>query len=275
MMTGPILGGLPRIKFDSGLNVVVDGNSLVAGQGGGEDISKVLAKSQPLATYTALTPNATALGTSPNTGRTNKWQTDKGIIVTNFGINGQTWRQMNGLDGYSAADVDAAFVSSKTNVLVVWEGTNSITNMGRTPAQAIQDATDYIAARQAAVNAAYPGQKWIVVIGTCLPRQVNPAPPADPQAATDALNAKLDTYNALIRSSYLAMGAKAYFDVRQSGGPFDFQNYLISTFEAAASASGTLWAASETGAHTHLNSDGYTTVARNFIIPALRLLPAR
>lgn len=254
-MIGPIFGGASGLRFNSGLNIVFDGNSLVAGQGGAQNMPRVLAKTFPVATATNIAVDATSLGTG-------WWESSRGVRVRNLGINGQTWRQMNGLDGSSAADVDAVWVADKVNVLIAWEGTNAICNLGRTAAQAAQDAADYIAARQAT-------HPWVVLIGTCLPRQ------RATQVDTDAKNSILDAYNALLRANYPAMGAKGLFDVRQAGSRFNLADYQAATFEAAAAEAGTLWASGESGEHVHLNSTGYIYVVDNCVIPALRRLPAR
>jgi hypothetical protein len=245
------------LVFDSTLNVVCDGNSHIAGVGGAQNIPRLLAKTAPISVATHLTPDATSLGTGI-------WQSDKGVKVTNLGVSGQTWRKMNGLDTGSAADVDGAWVDGKVNVLLAWEGTNSITLGLRTPAQTIQDASDYIAARRAL----HPG--WKIVIGTVAPRQLSSS-----QTDTDALNANIDAYNVLLRAQYRSMGADALFDVRQAGSEFNFSDYLNATFEAAAAdASTTLWASGETGAHTHFSSNGNAYIVNTFAMPAIQSLSA-
>lgn len=245
-MIGPILGGMARLKFDASVNIVCDGNSLTAGVGG-----------YPW-------PN----GLKTRTGFTT-------CTITGLGVSGQTTRQMNGLDGQPSSDVDGAFVAGKTNVLVAWEGTNSICNVNRTAAQAAQDMADYIAARQAYVAANRPGERpWIVLIGTCLPRQT-----ALGQAQTTAQNADpllgLDAYNALLRANYRSMGAKGLFDVRQAGSPFNIADYNYATFEALATSSG-LWSTTDAANdHIHLRGAGYDVLIDQFIAPALKRLPAR
>lgn len=231
-MMGPILGGRPpTLKFDANVNIVCDGNSLTAGVGG-----------YPW-------PN----GLKIRTGFT-------APSYVNVGVSGQTTQQMNGV-GADVTDVNGAWVAGKTNVLVAWEGTNSICNVGRTAAQAAQDMADYIAARKAV-------HPWIVLIGTCLPRQTN-----NGQAATTSQNAVLDAYNALLRANYRAYGAKGLFDVRQAGSPFNVADYQMATFETAAA--GGLWAAGETGNHIHLSSAGYDALVDQIIIPAIKRLPTR
>lgn len=267
-MRGVAMGN-PHVLFNSALNIVVDGNSLVYGQGGAQNIPRVMAKTAPISAAThpiTQVYDATALAGSP----TNKWKSDKGIVVYNSGVSGETWRQMNGLDGGNgAADVDAAFVAGAANVLILWEGTNSITLGGRTPAQAIQDATDYITARQAAASS--KGGHWVVMIGTCLPRQISSS-----EANTIALNGNLDSYNASLRSQYSSMGAKGVFDVRQSGSPFNLPDYTYASFSAALNGAAGYWTTTDpTNSLTHLASNGYQYVVDNVIMPALLRLPRR
>lgn len=264
MMAGRIIGGVAKLKYDSTVNVVFDGNSLIYGQGGAQNLPRVAAKSKPFASYDVVAPNytpdATALAGSP----TNKWQTDQNILVLNNGNNGDTWRKMNGLDGGGGgAVVDAAYDPAKTNILIIWEFTNTIVS-GRTVLQAISDMQDYISARLAA-NAG-----WHIILGTCLPRQL-----LNDQAGTYTLNANLDDCNTRIRAGYKGWNIKALFDVRAAGSPFNFPNYDDATFEAAFADPAGLWASGETGTHTHLSSNGYYYVMRNFLQPTLLRFPKR
>lgn len=272
MTLGVMVGSKPRLKFDSNLNLVFDGNSLIAGVGG-QDIPRITAKTAPLSVASHPVSQSYDATLLVNNAAYIKRQTDKGIIVLNLAVSGQTWQNMDGLggSGQTSADVDGAWVSGKTNVLVLWEGTNSIyPSLGnRTPAQAIQDATTYINNRQAAALA--KGGKWIILIGTCIPRE-NPAS----ESATITLNGNLDTYNNLIRSTYKAMGAHGVFDVRQAGSVFNLPDYTYSSFEAFNTNVG-YWSTGFDSAngHTHLNTNGYYYVVTNFIVPALKRLPPR
>lgn len=132
-MIGPIMPGVPRVKFNaSTVNIVCDGNSLTQGVG------------NPSAPYPSMLASLAPLnGTIP---------------VTNLGVSGNTIGQM-----ISAARPDPYWVAGKTNILAVWPGTNEIYG-GSTAAQAVQDLKTYIAARKAL-------HPWIVVLLTCLPRQ--------------------------------------------------------------------------------------------------------
>lgn len=227
-MIGPILGGSNRQPFRPGLvNMVFDGNSLTWGNGGGP-WPDFLASMAPLNGY---------------------------ATIRNFAVNGQTTEQMNS----SPSDVDNAWADGKLNVLVLWEGTNSMAGGNRTAQQAFDSMANYITGRKAL-------QPWRVVLINTLPRQ------ASTQAATDLLNAKLDEYNALLKSNLAQMGGDLLVDLRQDGSPFKFADYLMQTFEDAAAAGN--WKGGETGAHVHLNGAGYIKVAQ-MVAVALRRLPAR
>lgn len=231
-MMGPILSGaLPRMKFDADTNIICDGNSLTAGVGG------------------FAWPN----GLKTREGFTT-------CTIAQFAVSGQTTLQMSS----NAADIDGAWKDGKRNVLVVWEGTNSICNANpfRSAALAAGDMQAYIAARLAL-------HPWIVLVGTCLPRQT-----AMGQTQTTDQNTILDAYNALVRANYRAWGAKGLFDVRQAGSAFNVSDYQMASFETMADSTG-YWASGETNNHIHLSSPGYHHLIDNFIVPALKRLPAR
>jgi hypothetical protein len=212
----------------------------------------------PIATSTSVgfLPAPTVLGISPL-----KYQSSKSIVVTNLGINGQTWRQMNGLDGGSSSDVDGAFDATKVNILIAWEWTNAICNTHRTVAQVVQDATDYVAARRAA-------NPWAKIFtGTALPRMNS----STDQTLVDSDNALLDQCNAYLLANFKAMGFDGVFDVRQSGSYYAMSNYLIQTFNDMATATNTYWASNDsTGQHIHQNSNGYWYIDTTFIVPMLQ-----
>lgn len=256
------------LVFDSTLNLVLDGNSLFAGVGGAQNIPRCLAMIAPIATSTsvAFSPAPTVVSTSPSL----KYRSSKNILVTGVAVSGQTWRQMNGLDGQPSSDVDGAYdtTAGVQNVLVAWEWTNAVTGASkRTLTQVIQDATDYAAARRLA-------HPWLkIVTGTALPRMNSGAD----QSIVDADNALLDQVNAYLLANYKAMGFDGVFDVRKAGTYFDMQgDYSIAHFNAMAAASGTYWTSSDpvspTVQHIHLNSDGYWYIATQFIVPLLQAL---
>lgn len=246
------------IVFDSTLNIVFDGNSLVAGQGGAQNIPRCMAMTAPIATSTSVgfLPAPTVVSSPPTI-----YQSSKGVRLTNLGVNGQTWRQMNGLDVGSSADVDGAFDATKTNILLAWEWTNAICNTKRTVAQVIQDATDYATARRAA----HPWAK--IFTGTALPRMDS----STDQALVDSENALLDQVNTYLRTNYAAMGFDGIFDVRQAGTYYDMQgDYTIAHFNTMASDPNTYWASNDTsGQHIHQNSNGYWYIVQTAIMPML------
>lgn len=136
----------------------------------------------------------------------------------NVAIGGQNTDAMTS----SASDIDAAFDSSKINILFVQEGTNQ-NSTGSSPSVNCQKFLDYIAARRAS-------RAWAAVV-------VATAPPAYlgdqvSQAATDSWNASLDAYNALLRSRYREV-ADHLIETRCPGSPYDqarYPNYLKATF---------------------------------------------
>lgn len=254
------------LVFDSTLNLVFDGNSLVAGVGGAQNLVRCLAMIAPIATTTSVgfVPAPTVVSGSPPL----KYRSSKNILVSNYGVSGQTWRQMNGLDGQVSSDVDGAFDTTPgmQNHLGTWEITNAVTGASkRTLAQVVQDMKDYTTARRAA----HPWAK--IFTGTALPRMNS----STDQAIVDADNALLDQVNAYLLANYQSMGFDAVFDVRKAGTYFDMQgDYSIAHFNAMAAASGTFWTSSTTdgATHVHLNSDGYWYIATQFVVPLLQAL---
>jgi len=168
---------------------------------------------------------------------------------------------MNGLDGGSSADVDAAFVNGKYNLLFAWETTNAVFNTGRTAAQVIQDANDYIAARLAA----HPTLK-IIMLRT-LPRQVGPV--VTDLASRIERNQTNDAVDAYFAANYRACGLSAFVDIRRSGSPWAFTDYTDASFAANDS----LWYEAA-GGRVHLVNAGYAIVA-GWCAEIIRRLPSR
>lgn len=236
---GPILGSVARLKYSAaGTTVTCDGNSITAG---------IVHTSGPSAYYPA---QLSAL--APVSGQ---------FTCANLGVSGQTTRMMNGLDGGSTSDVDGAFVAGKKNVLIAWEGTNSVDTTARTAAQIAQDLADYVAARLAL----HP--EWIIILPTILPFIRG----TDSQAVTDEKNSRVDATNALIRTNYRTWGAKALVELRVA--PFVLPDYTLASFETPALLA--LWAADEAaGTHIHLRDAGMAFLA-NACAGVLKRLPAR
>jgi hypothetical protein len=261
--------GVPHVKFDSTLNIVMDGNSIVAGVNAGPDPTRLLAQTWPIATQTltiAQATSATALANDPYLSRTCKWRSNKGVILYECGISGQTWRKMNGLDSGLTTDVDGGYVAGAFNILKAWEGTNAM-YYGRTWQQAVQDAADYIAARKSI----HPWNK--TVIGTCLPRMDLVNGQID-QNWIDSMNAAIDAYNAYVLAHYRDMGFDAVFDVRQAGSPFNLPNYLAQTFQDSAAATNSIWSNDASG-HVHPSNYGNDYIVRQCMMPVIRRLTRR
>jgi hypothetical protein len=251
------------VVFDSTFNLVFDGNSLVAGVGGAQNLTRCLAMIAPIANSTSVgfLPAPTVVSGSPPL----KYRSSKGILVSNYGVSGQTWRQMDGLDGQPSSDIDGAFDTTAgiQNYLGTWEITNTVAGSSkRTFSECIQYMQDYTAHRRAA----NPWKK--IFTGTALPRMNS----STDQSIVDADNAVIDQVNAYLLANYQAMGFDAVFDVRKVGTYFDMQgDYSIAHFNAMAAASDTFWT-SEGSTHVHLNSNGYWYIATQFVVPMLQAL---
>jgi hypothetical protein len=262
----PALAGTPRAPFNGNTNIVLDGNSMMAFVGGGYNLTWLLAVTFPVATNTPAigfsgTGGATAVSGSGSPAR--KWVSNKGCALNNLGISGQTWRKMDGLDGYSSADVDGAFVAGDYNILWAWEGTNSIAAGGRTGMQAISDATTYIANRRAA-------HPWNKIVGGTVPPRMDST---TDQTTVSNINAQIDIYNAYLLANYKSIGFDAVFDVRQAGSPFNLPDYNIATFNANAALSNSpYWSSDANGLHIHLSNVGNDYVIRQCLAPTLRRL---
>lgn len=222
---GPIMGGLPVLKYSAaGVNIVFDGNSLVAGSGASGS-SKFLP--------------AQVAALSPLNGL---------VTVTNIGVAGQSIANMR---TRGTAYADANYVAGKKNILVVWEGTNSICNEVKTGAAAGAEMAGYCADRLAA----HPD--WIIVQMTTLPRFGLITTYTVAQA-----NAELDAYNAYLQANHRTMGCKRLVDVRTAG---------IFTY-TGPTVNGTMSPyMSDT---THCNDAGYGLVAQ-YVADVLKRLPAR
>lgn len=228
--------GFKRLTYSaSAVAATIDGNSLVAGS---------------LASGPSFYLSAQVAALAPISGQ---------FSITNRGIGSQTIRQMNGLDGGSATDVDGSYVAGKTNILIVWEGTNSIQSAGRTGLQAASDMADYCSARLAA-------NPWRIIILTALPRYESGAALG---RTINQVNAEIDTFNAAVRSQWRSMGAVGYCDVRPSGGPFDLPDYTLASFERAQTIG--LWGADAGGNHVHLNDAGFAYVAQQLALALKRV----
>lgn len=177
------------------------------------------------------------------------------FVISNFAISGQNVLQMIS----NASDVDGSYVNGKRNILLVWELTNNIHNIGRTGPQTIQDTINYITARQAYVAANRPGQKpWIVVLMTGLPR----GDFLGSYFTAAQAEIEMQYCNNYIRTNYRAMGAITYVEARRTDSPFDFTDV-----GNAANFPSTLWTD-----RTHPNNTGKGILA-GYIAEVLNLIP--
>lgn len=192
--------------FESGKNIVCDGNSITAGgqDGAGSNggvMGQIFSGVSPLAPFSAHS-------------------------YTNVAIGGQNTLDMIN----NRADVAAAFVPGDFNILFAQELTNS-NSSGITAAQNTQLFLDYLAIMRSS-------QAWDHVV-------VATAPPAwlgtgYTQAEIDDWNARLDASNALLRQRYREQ-ADALFETRQAGSPYAqsrYPDYLQATFGSATVVDG-------------------------------------
>jgi len=227
-MIGPILSGAARMKYSGvGTNIVFDGNSLVYGYQASSS-----AKSMP-SQMAALPPLNGA------------------VQVSNIGVSGQNITQMR---SRGAAQADARYAAGKKNILLAWEGTNTICNTGsgagKTGLAAAADMVAYVQDRLAA----HPD--WFIVMMTTLPRFG-----LDAWSIADG-NAHLQAYDDYLRANWRAMGCKALVDVR-AGGVFVYTGTTMDPKMAPYMA--------ET---IHCNDTGYGLVAQ-YCAAVLKRLPAR
>ncbi|QJE03052.1 SGNH/GDSL hydrolase family protein [Massilia forsythiae] len=225
-MIGPVLSSSAFQRYSgAGVNVVFDGNSLVAGFQASSQ-----AKSTP-SQMAALPPLSGA------------------VSVTNIGVSGQTINQMRGRGSQYA---DGAYVAGKKNILLAWEGTNTVCNNGsaKTGLAAAADMASYVKERLAA----HPD--WVIVMMTTLPRFGIEA-----WSIPDG-NAQLQAYDDYLRANWRAMGCKGLVDVR-ARGVFTYTGPTMSAVMSPYMA--------ET---IHCNDLGYGLIAQ-YCATGLRRLPVR
>lgn len=231
---GPILGGVARMKYDSGVKICCDGNSLTESYGSGTPYPTQLAALAPL---------------------------NGAVSVSNTGISGQHTFQMTA----NASDVEATYDATKRNILIAWEGLNSIESGGLSARAAADDMHTYITARLAA----HPDRQIILL--TCPPREIGD------EAADIALNTRIDAYNVILRNEYRSWGVKVLVDIRQPGSPWsvaNFPDYTQATFAVSAAAG--WWRSAEIATHMlcHYSTQGYGAIAA-MVAAGLRKLPRR
>jgi hypothetical protein len=211
----------------AGVNIVFDGNSLVFGY-------KASSTSQSTPSQMALLPPLNGL-----------------VTVKNIGVTGQNITNMR---SRGTAYADANYAPGKKNILLAWEGTNTICN---TDAGAGKDgpgaAADMAAYCQDRLSA-HPD--WVIVMMTTIPR-------FDTHTKTIAQqNADMQAYDDYLRANWRAMGCKGLVDVR-AGGIFVYTGPVM---DAKMSPYMTEL--------VHCNDAGYGLIAQ-YCATALRRLPAR
>ncbi len=221
-----ILSGAGFTKYGSGVNIVFDGNSLVAGTGASGSLTYLPAQ---------------LAGLAPLSGA---------VTVKNLGSPGDNITDMRN----RGAATDNAYVAGKKNILIAWEGTNTIcrdnSGAGKTGLAAAADLVAWTQDRLAA----HPD--WKIVHMTTIPRfAVN-------TWGTDGANAQMQIYDDYLRNNWRAMGSKGVIDVRAagvfvytSGGP----SATLAPYMAEV---------------IHCNDAGYALIAQ-YCASALRRLPAR
>lgn len=183
--------------------------------------------------------------------------------VANVSVSSATAADLLG----SVSAVTAAYVAGRTNVLIVWEITNSV-QTGRTAQQAVDDLFALAAACKAqrpwkvAVATAIPRYQWLDAVG---------GPVSDAKSA--ALNAVLDSANSLLRAQFRANGCDLLLEMRRAGSPFALAAYNSANFAAVQDASGNFLYLNESGSYVHLINFGYLEVAK-VMAPQLAAMPA-
>lgn len=228
---GPVLSGVPRLRYSSGVKIVCDGNSLTHSFNTGTPYPTLLKPLAPLS-------NA--------------------VTIVNSGASGQNTTSM--ID--NASDIEVQYDATKTNILIVWEGTNQMGVPAQTAALAAAEMKRYIGLRLEA----HPDR--MIMLLTTAPRQNGGT-----EAVHAALNARFDEYNDILRANYRAWGVKVLVDVRAPGSPWAFFSYTRADFDASQANTG-VWAANEVNTYTHFSTAGYTAIA-NMVAAGLRRMPAR
>lgn len=218
---------------DATVNVTMDGNSIVYGY-------------RAPGPGTTIANNLSSQGYSPLYGQ--------GMTVGNVAVSGQTWADM--------LSTRPSFVAGKRNIVIAWEGTNSVYS-GRTGAQSLADAAAYAAALHADNSA------WEIVTGTCIPRQGGYT---THYPSIAALNAEIDAYNIGMLAQFTQLGFTACCDVRASGSPFAmYGDYSDANFAAVdARAGGSCWLEGA-NARIHMTDFGDAVLARMFAATLTRI----
>ena len=238
---GPILGGVPRLKITNATaRIACQGNSLTIGDGvpfqSGQD-------------YVTVLQGLSAVNSQ--------------FTIRNDGSSGQITSQM--ITTAQGTFYDNIYTAGKTNIVILWEGTNSI---GRAAPYGGLTGVQAAAEMQTLVSTILSKHSdYIIIILTALPQM-------NFNYSTAQVMQYIDDYNAIIKSDYRSWGAKAVCDVRQAGYPWaalSASNYSTPAFEdMGAGGAGPYWKAAET-THLHLNNLGYAKIAEMVNTTLLKL----
>ena len=236
----------PAIRDWSKVNLVFDGNSYY--QNGGASNPSVNAL--PL-----LVRNAAPVSNGMSS-------------YSNLGVSGQTWRNMDGLDGGVSTDVDGAFVTGKINVLVIAETRNQICNAAYTPAQCIAAATAYINDRLAA----HPS--WVILLGLTFPRGQAAGYGSD-QTSINTFNSYLQQVDDYHRANYRAFGVRRIIDYRRPILPNGKPNpFLLQDYSVGSLATINKYSNEYPNGFVHPNDAG-NLILQSIYSDALRQVPVR
>lgn len=147
---------------------------------------------------------------------------------TNTSVDGQTIRQMMGLDGGDIADAHACFVVDKFNIAWIWEVTNAIVaylDGGMTPSQAAAQA---IADLGAYIQLLLDANPWdAFVVPKTIPRQGG----RTGQALAD-MNDALNQADNLMVAQRVALKITVIVDSRAADGYYAFTDWTAAGFIA-------------------------------------------
>lgn len=170
------------------------------------------------------------------------------MTYTNVAVNGRTFMGMLS----AVANVHAAFVAGKQNLLFILEGVNTA-NAGYDGPGIVTHCKNYVAA----VKATHPGWRIFILIAPAFKDDANrPISPG---------NTAIDYYNDYVRSNYKRLGVEGFVETRPAGGPLAYVPpyvYTESTFVKSGHYQDDL----------HLNGAGNAIVAQ-YIADMLPSIP--
>ena len=215
-----------RIEFDSNkTNIVFVGNSLVYGdQYGG---------------VTYRTWEAKLEAVAPILG--------SGISIVNLGHNGWNIPALT-----NGADSSTAFVEGKTNIMLFYEGTNSLT-AGRSASNVFSDLATFCETRLSE-------HPWKIILVSTLPFYIAGWTDSD----SETINANAIAFNSLMEHQHRALGCVGFANVRRPGTPWgSMPDYTQASFNASSMS--TLWSSDR----VHPSEAGNVELAK-LLAPELR-----